>query len=152
MQVVFFNSRGQSRGVMQAARQAQVQHLRVVHVKGDPLDQLDMADKLDIASYVPALCDWQGCGLREEACMLCALPTGCAQLCVQLAACQLMQSRTVLVAGGARQTRSVEHQAGGMDLTVRLLPDVGLEAHADPGSDRSTEAMMCLGPGACGVF
>ena len=49
-QVVFFNSRGQSRGVIQAARQAQVQHLRVVHVKGDPLDQMDMADKLDIAT------------------------------------------------------------------------------------------------------
>ena len=48
--MVFFNSRGQSRGVIQAARQAQVQHLRVVHVKGDPLDQMDMADKLDIAA------------------------------------------------------------------------------------------------------
>ena len=60
-QVVFFNSRGQSRGVIQAARQAQVQHLHVVHVKGDPLDQLDMADKLDIATC--ALSSGLGAGI-----------------------------------------------------------------------------------------
>ena len=53
MQVVFFNSRADSKGVALAAKQAQVQHLKVTHVRGDPLSQTDMGEKLNIASCAP---------------------------------------------------------------------------------------------------
>ena len=51
VQVVFFNGRGDSKGVAQASRQAQVKHIKVTHIRGDPLDQTDMGEKLDIATW-----------------------------------------------------------------------------------------------------